>query len=213
MAPLSLRIMPLAVCKFMKLLMWSSRRHRWPAWDNLYGSVDTLPTPELCLLYYWGLFLLSIRYELLCNTLIGNHILPRVPSVAKSRHILHCLMPPNVPWRFHSSPTETARAANIWTRPINCSHFINVLSVHHCSSGFVMASYGWRSSVSGLPGIRSILIDVLSKRNVKWMVQLPPSITPPSFLRLAWTNWENISCRRCRETRSDQRQLQWRDIS
>lgn len=74
--------------------------------------------------------------------------------------------------------------------PINCSHFINVLSVHHCSSGFVMASYGWRSSVSGLPGIRSILIDVLSKRNVRWMVQLPPSITPPSFFRLAWTNWD-----------------------
>lgn len=53
--------------------------------------------------------------------------------------IHHILKPP-------FSPTETVRAANTRSKPTDGSLSINVLSIHYCSTGFMVSFPGWNFS-------------------------------------------------------------------
>ena len=129
MAPLYLRIMPLGICVCLL--------------DRLSGLPETIymEASTHYIANTWAMLTVYGAYS--CES-IRAAVWQGKTHRHQSRHILHCLMP------FIFSSTET------WSRPIGCPLFINVLSAHYCSSGFMRSSYGW--NVSALTGIRSIPI-------------------------------------------------------
>ena len=129
MVPLYLRIMPLGICVCLL-----DRLSGLPETIYMEASTHYIANTWAMLTVYGGYSCESIRAAVWQGK-THRH---------QSCHILHCLMP------FIFSSTET------WSRPIGCPLFINVLSGHYCSSGFMRSSYGW--NVSALTGIRSIRI-------------------------------------------------------
>lgn len=106
------------------------------------------------------------------------------------------------------SPTETVRTANTRSTPTDGSLSINVLSIHYCSTGFMVSFQGW--NISEGSNSFPLATDSYCSPYGPYTFCMWRNYLSKWCHRVAWPEkkWENVSSRRCRKRVSNQKQLQ-----